>query len=207
MTRTAAPRSCARRAPGSNGQSAVMRPAFARIAFPPALDTGPRPEWPLAATAQHVILGHVRRLLSLREAAWDADVESVRRLRVAARRARTALTDFASLFDARVVQDARRALGRLARSLGKTRDLDVLLAISTDLAAERPEARALAAAHAALLQRRARKQSNLHGALRDFELAGWPSRLVTCFAGAPLDLWRFIDLHHLLQAGESAPDS
>ncbi|MEZ5964574.1 MAG: CHAD domain-containing protein [Planctomycetota bacterium] len=184
-----------------------MRPAFAHLAFPPALDTDPRPDWPLAAAAQRVILGHVRRLLSLREAAWNADVESVRRLRVAARRARTALSDFQSLFDADLVRDARRALSDLADGLGRTRDLDVLLGLAAELAGERPDNPELAAACRALQRRRDRMQSSLHDALRDFELAGWPSRLVTYFAAAPLDLWRFVDLHHLLQSRESTPDS
>lgn len=184
-----------------------MRPAFAQFAFPPALDTDPRPHWPLAATAQHAVLRHVRRLLSLRGAAWEADAEAVRRLRVASRRARTALADFASLFDADLVRSARRALSRLARGLGATRDLDVLLQLTATLAEERPHEPALAAAHAALANRRQQRRTHLHQVLREFELAGWPSRLVTSLASAPIDLWRFVDVHTLLHDDAGTPDS
>jgi len=183
-----------------------MRPAFARFTFPPALDTEPRPHWPLGATAQWVVLTHVRRMLSLRDAAWNADPDSVRRLRVAARRARTALADFAALFDRGQVHVARKALGELTERLGTARDLDVVADLAGTMAGERPDVPGLQAAQAAVLEARLDARTDLHAALRDFELSGWPSRLVTCFAGAPIDLWRFVDLRHLLHDGEGAAD-
>ncbi len=182
-----------------------MRPAFARFEFPAALDTETEPQWPLAATAQHVVLTQIRRLLSLRDAAWHGEAEAVRRLRVATRRARTALADFAALWDPDEVRAARRALGRLATQLGKGRDLDVALALVDVEIGDRQDAPALLAARAALRRRRLEVLSHVHGALRTFELAGWPARLVTHFAALPLDLWRFIDVQQLLRHDEGSP--
>jgi CHAD domain-containing protein len=183
-----------------------MRPAFARLEFPAALDTHARASWPLAATAQHVLLGHVRRLLTLRESAFDGDSDAIRRLRVAARRARTALADYASVWQADAVRQARRALGRLADRLGGARDLEVTLALAATAAAAQPESVALRAAITALEQRRTRARASTHDALRDFELAGWPARLVTFFASHPLDLWRYVDVPELLRDGEGTRD-
>lgn len=184
----------------------VTRPAFARFEFPPALDVPPRPHWPLAATAQHVVLGHLRRLLTLRDQAYGGDVDAIRRLRVAARRARSALADFGALWRADAVREARRALGKLAQRLGAVRDMDVTLALVREITGG-DGAPAQDAAHAALQRRRDALQHELHAALRAFELAGWPSRLLSTFAAEPIDLWRFVDKKELLRDGEDASDS
>jgi CHAD domain-containing protein len=98
------------------------------------------------------------------------DPEFVHRMRVASRRARTALVLFADSLPP-VHRDGERALRRLTRALGRVRDLDVQIATLTALAAGCADRRArpgLARLRLRLEQKRARRQPDLKRALARF---------------------------------------
>ncbi|MBA2339760.1 MAG: CHAD domain-containing protein [Pyrinomonadaceae bacterium] len=78
--------------------------------------------------AQRVLLFRFDEMINLREAALDfSDIEGVHNMRVASRRLRSALADFASYFRRRELNSSRKKLKTLASALGEVRDADVAI--------------------------------------------------------------------------------
>jgi CHAD domain-containing protein len=169
-----------------------MRPAFARFEFPPALAAEPAPGWPLAALAQHAALTQLRRLLSLRDDACNGEADAIRRLRVAARRLRTALATFAALWSRERVRDARRALRALTDALGRDRDREVLLDTVEHALEGRNAGASAEAARTVIAHARGAVQPAVAKGLATFEHGGWPAQLLTWLGTEPLDLWQFV---------------
>jgi CHAD domain-containing protein len=79
--------------------------------------------------AAEVLRGRFEKVLEHREAALDArDIEGVHQMRVAIRRLRSALRDFAPLLKKRPLKESKKDLKKLADTLGAARDEDVALA-------------------------------------------------------------------------------
>ena len=78
--------------------------------------------------AAEVLLARFDEIISLRDSALDfSDIEGVHDMRVATRRLRSALRDFAPLMKKRPSKKARNDLKRLADALGAVRDQDVAI--------------------------------------------------------------------------------
>lgn len=78
--------------------------------------------------AAEVLLGRFEEIAELRGAALNSeDIEGVHAMRVATRRLRSALRDFASLMRRRPMKKVKRDLKRLADALGAARDQDVAI--------------------------------------------------------------------------------
>lgn len=102
---------------------------------------GTSPEQPVTEAARSALrlrLKLVSHYLPL--AAWEADddPEYVHQLRVATRRANSALGIFADLLPRRRLRKLKRQLHGVRRAAGEARDLDVLLARLTKLADDSP---------------------------------------------------------------------
>lgn len=167
-------------------------PQFAEVKFPPLaaepLDCGA----PLGISAQCIVLRHFRELLEQREHAWRAeDVEAVHKLRVAARRTRTALQTFAALWDGREAQRHLQSLGEFADAFNAARDLDVMIIyLSEQLGkADPPRRPALAWLLARNEKLRERQRPVLQRMLRRFEKQRVPEKFVAFFSRHPYDLW------------------
>src|SRR4051812_21820689 len=101
-------------------------PEFADVAFPPIVSEAPDCGAPLGISAQCIVLRHFREMLEQRVPAWDAgEVEAVHRLRVAARRTRTALQTFGALWSSSEAQRHLKSLSDFADAFNSARDLDV----------------------------------------------------------------------------------
>lgn len=87
--------------------------------------------------AAEVLRVRFDEILNLREAALDfSDIEGVHSMRVATRRLRSALRDFAPLSKKQFPKKLRRNLKRLADALGAVRDQDVAIDFLEKLQAE-----------------------------------------------------------------------
>ncbi len=85
--------------------------------------------------AQRVLLFRFDEMINLREAALDfSDIEGVHDMRVASRRLRIALADFAPYFKTRELNSSRKKLKSLASALGEVRDADVAIEALVKLA-------------------------------------------------------------------------
>ncbi len=173
-------------------------PSFAAVEFPPLLGAEPDPAWELGVYAQVVVLKYFRDLLNQRSIVWDnQDVEGVHRIRVAARRCRTALQTFGALWDAAEVQRFQKYLSSFADTFGISRDLDVMLIfLREQLKAALGERRA---AYSWLLARNTEKreaeQPRLEQVLLKLESDGFPQALTAYFSRTPVDLWP-VEVHH-----------
>jgi len=169
-----------------------LLPRFAAVEFPPLIDGEPDPAWSFGIYAQYVVLHFFRELLEQRRVVWDnEDIEGVHRIRVAARRCRTALQTFSTLWDAAEVQRFQQYLARFADAFGAARDLDVMLIyLREQLAVADGERQA---AYRWLLERNAEKraaeQPRLEQALQRFEDDGVPAALTAFFSRLPVDIW------------------
>lgn len=81
----------------------------------------------LAALARSVCEQFYESIISQEEMVTAGDAEAVHDMRVATRRLRVALSNFAACFDAEKRRAMRAQLGQIADVLGAVRDLDVML--------------------------------------------------------------------------------
>lgn len=81
----------------------------------------------LAALARSVCEQFYENIVSQEERVTAGDAEAVHDMRVATRRLRVALSNFAACFEAEKRRDLRSRLGQMADLLGAVRDLDVML--------------------------------------------------------------------------------
>lgn len=96
--------------------------AFAALIFHDEL----RGDEPLAEGARRMLRRTTERFLARADAVEkDEDPEDVHEMRVATRRLRASLQIVEGVFDAELMEDFRRGLRRVARSLGAVRDYDV----------------------------------------------------------------------------------
>lgn len=78
--------------------------------------------------AANVLQARFNEIVALRGAALDSDdIEAVHSMRVATRRLRSALRDFASILRKRPLKNVTKDLRKLADSLGAARDIDVAI--------------------------------------------------------------------------------
>lgn len=165
---------------------------FSVIDFPPLLDTPRDPAWPFGVYAQHTVLFHFRELLAQRAVVWDnEEVEGVHQIRVAARRCRTALRTFGSIWEAAEVKRFEKYLSSLADAFGVARDLDVMLVYLRGQleTAQGDEAAAYRWLLARNEQLRYEEQPELERVLLQMEQDGFAQALVAYFATTPVDLW------------------
>lgn len=80
-----------------------------------------------AEVARRVFAGLQSLLFSFEQAAKGADVEGIHAMRVTTRRFRVALSNFAFCLPLEVRRDTNARLSELADTLGRVRDLDVML--------------------------------------------------------------------------------
>ena len=166
--------------------------AAAEVSFPPIVGRPLDPNWTLGILAQYTVLKYFRALLDQRAVVLaNQDVEGVHQIRVAARRCRTALQTFRSLWKPQKVRRFQKYLARFADSFGAARDLDVMI-IYLGQQLETAEGER-AAAYQWLLARnvqcREREQPKLERVLAKLEKDGFAAELVSYFAVAPADLW------------------
>lgn len=90
------------------------------------------------AWAVEVLRGRFEEVYALRDEAalQTEDIEGVHKIRVAIRRLRSALRDFAPFLNKHFLKDAKKNLKRLADTLGAARDLDVEIAALEKLRAK-----------------------------------------------------------------------
>lgn len=136
---------------------------------------------------RRVLLTRFEEMCEYREAALEgADIEGVHDMRVASRRLRSAVRDFAPLLrKGKRLEAARAALKRLADALGDVRDEDVAIHALEKLAEEAPP-EALGGLEEYTQERRERRERarvTLHGALGESELAGARELLTRAVAG------------------------
>jgi CHAD domain-containing protein len=169
-------------------------PTFRSVTFPALVDQEPSPDWPLGVTAQVIMLRHFRELLDLRQAAWLADdSEAVHQIRVAARRTRTALQTFSSLWHGKRFDKYLDELSEFADAFTAAREIDTMVVyLSGELAkTEGPRHAAFELLLSHNLALREKQQPLLHRELTRFERRGIPDKLVDYFSRNPLDLWTF----------------
>lgn len=166
-------------------------PEFSMPEFPPGIDVDPDPGWPLGRWCQHILLGYMRELLAQREVVWlNEQVEGVHQIRVAARRLRTALQTFGSLWDPALVKRHRRYLADFADAFGVARDLDVMIIyLEQQLHGAHRDRRA---ALQWMLERkralRKEQQPRLEEVLRSFEEQGYAQEFTSTFSTCPFDI-------------------
>jgi CHAD domain-containing protein len=168
-------------------------PEFAEVAFPPIVAAPLDCTAPLGVAAQCIVLRHFHEMLEQREPAWRADeVEAVHRLRVAARRTRTALQTFAVLWGgSNEAQRHLKSLSEFADAFNSARDLDVMIIyLSEQLSkaepSQQPAITWLLTRNEAL---REKQRPQLQRALRKLEKDRVPERFVSYFSRKPFDLW------------------
>lgn len=174
--------------PGSPG----AEPEFPAPQFPALVDAEVHARWPLGAAAQVLLLGHLREVLARRGpvASGSDDVEHLHKLRVACRRLRSALHGTSELWPRKTSRAALRAVKDLAKACSRARDLDVEAKHLSELVTDAPHDEELALRWLWARARQARhlEQAQVRDAVRRFDDAGWPERLVTLFATTPVDL-------------------
>jgi CHAD domain-containing protein len=167
-------------------------PQFSEIEFPPVVDEPADPAWLLGVYAQHTVLRFFKALLDQRQVVWDnQEVEGVHRIRVAARRCRTALQTFGGLWSAGRVKRYRKYLANFADAFGVSRDLDVMVIYLRERLAEAQGERATA--YRWLLERnierRLQEQPRLEKTLLRLESRGFAAEFIDYFSSQPVDLW------------------
>ncbi len=162
------------------------------VEFPPVLDLPADPGWDLGTLAQYTVLLHFRQMLKRRQEVLDnTDIEGVHKIRVAARRTRTALQTFASLWDAAQVKHFQGSLADFASSFNVARDLDVMVVYLNERMANAQGKRATA--YEFLLARgsdqRAAEQPGLVQSVADLDADGFPDSFIDYFSHTPYNLW------------------
>ncbi|HYE13666.1 MAG TPA: CHAD domain-containing protein [Pyrinomonadaceae bacterium] len=112
------------------------------------------------AGARLILSARFEEMRGYRAAALDwSDIEGVHDMRVASRRLRSAVRDFAPYMrrGGKRLDEARESLKRLADALGEVRDLDVEIAELEKLAAEAPDEEAAEGARLILAEREERR--------------------------------------------------
>ncbi len=107
-------------------------------------------------TAHHALKHRVRALRSHVRAAAAHDLEGIHDLRVASRRLRAVLGDYADLFRKRALKPFRKRVRSITRGLGKARELDVTLALLRKLRRRAPKSTHPAISRAARMLRELR---------------------------------------------------
>lgn len=92
----------------------------------PETDNSSRPPG-LQTLAWSVCQGLYESIISQEEMVSAGDAEAIHDMRVATRRLRVALSNFAACFDPEKRREMRAQLGQIADVLGAVRDLDVML--------------------------------------------------------------------------------
>src|SRR5437868_15087598 len=107
----------------------------------PVVGAVTRPDPSLLSFAARAVLERLRALTrELPGIAHGKDPSCVHRARVASRRVRTALRDFAFLMPVKDLTRALKAIRRMRRLLGPLRDADVQIASLEETAASLPDA-------------------------------------------------------------------
>ncbi len=171
----------------------MAQPHFAEVQLPPQVSEPMDCGWSLGISVQCIVLKYFSEMLEQRAPAWSADeVEAVHKLRVAARRTRTALQTFSVLWEGKS-EAARhlKALGDFAEAFNMARDLDVMIIyLREQLEKSESENRA---ALIWLLKRneqlREKQRPLLHKALAKLEKQRVPEKFVAFFSKYPFDLW------------------
>ena len=87
------------------------------------------PNGTLEACARQVIVNYFREMMSYKEGAKDGtDIEFVHEMRVASRRLRAAMNNFADCFPEKPFKKYYKKVKAITRTMGAVRDLDVLVA-------------------------------------------------------------------------------
>ncbi|MCC7477789.1 CHAD domain-containing protein [bacterium] len=171
---------------------------FTEIAFPQIVHEPLDPSRPFALSAQAIILRFFKEVLDARPRVLaNDDIEAVHEIRVAARRTRTALQTFSTLWGDKDVRHWLDYLARVADAFTVARDTDVLIEYLDKqlkgLGAEEQKQRA--AALGWLLQRarqrRDEEQPRLEKLLRRGERDHSAAAFVSFFSLKPVDLWQF----------------
>jgi len=173
-------------------------PVFAEVEFPPVVSEPLDCSATLGVSAQCIVLRHFREMLEQREHAWHADeVEAVHRLRVAARRTRTALQTFGSLWEGnREAQQHLKTLSDFADAFNSARDLDVMFIYRNEQLGRADDHRNPAITWLLTRNEKLREEQRprLHKALRLLEKKRVPEKFVSYFSRKPFDLWPPVDI-------------
>jgi CHAD domain-containing protein len=171
----------------------MAQPEFAEVEFPPQVRADFDCSWPLGVAAQVTVLRYFGEMLEQREHAWRAEeVEAVHKLRVAARRTRTALQTFSTLWSGK--SEAVRhlkTLGDFAEAFNTARDLDVMIIYLREQLVKADPAKRQALEWLLLRNEELREKQRplLHKALRRLEKQRVPEKFVAFFSRYPFDLW------------------
>jgi CHAD domain-containing protein len=170
----------------------MHEPDFTAPDFPPLIELPLDPDWELGPAAQHTVLKYFRELLDQRAHVWaNEDIEAVHKIRVAARRTRTALQTFADLWPADAQRKWLALLADFASAFDAARDLDVMIVyLREQMDDASPERRS---AFEWLLARnvelRAEQQPKIEDTLARMERKKLAQRFVAYFATHPTNLW------------------
>jgi CHAD domain-containing protein len=166
-------------------------------------------KWITEVTPETASIDAARRVLGLRLAALrdamgdvlqgrDADCEEVHQLRVAARRASSAVDVFQPCLAKKAYLSASKRLRRLRRAAGDARDLDVFLMDYTRRLEEtaRDQAAALDLLCGYAIAERIPAQARLSDACAGypFEFERWMSETIAALVGPPREVGRMQDL-------------
>lgn len=87
------------------------------------------PDETLETCARRIIVDYFRKMMSYKEGAKDGtDIEFVHDMRVASRRLRAAMDNFADCFREKPFKKHYKKIKAITRTMGAVRDLDVLIA-------------------------------------------------------------------------------
>ncbi|RKU35711.1 hypothetical protein C6496_15520 [Candidatus Poribacteria bacterium] len=90
---------------------------------------GISPDETLESCARQIIVRYFQQMISYKEGAKDGtDIEFVHDMRVASRRLRAAMDNFADCFRERPFKKYYKKIKAITRTMGAVRDLDVLIA-------------------------------------------------------------------------------
>jgi len=86
------------------------------------------PEKPLEVCARRIIVGYFQEMMSHKEGAMDgSNIEFVHDMRVASRRLRAAMDNFADCFEPEQFKKLYKQVKIITQTMGSVRDLDVLI--------------------------------------------------------------------------------
>lgn len=177
--------------------------------LPCAVDQAIEPSWPLDVAAQVLVLRQLRALNEYRELALlGENVAGVHKLRVACHRLAVIFAIFPELWPRKQLKPLRKALARLARSVGDARELDVeIIGLCERIdRVHDEEERALRWLWNRSVSARNREQPALVAALGQFAAEGWLDRLVQFFSTTPVELGDWLAPNDAGDAVDAAPD-
>jgi len=170
---------------------------YTGITFPPIVERDLDPSWSIGVLAQYTVLRYFKALLEQQPVVLaNEDVEGVHQIRVAARRCRTALQTFHSLWDERKVRYFQKYLARFADTFGISRDLDVMIIYLSEQLEKTDGERAAAYQwlRARNQERRLKEQPRLEKTITKLEKDGFPAAFIAYFSAKPYDLWSREDI-------------